>query len=75
MKIGEQYLFFCTLSLFVQYDYILPKCGLLHLQQQLGTSSELSYTKSVVAGTIAEVVGTVVEPVWGLWHGMVFVSF
>ena len=29
---------------------------------------------AVVAGTIVEVVEIVVEPVWELWHGMVFVS-
>ena len=29
---------------------------------------------SVVAGIMVEVVGTVVEPVWGLCHRMVFVS-
>ena len=29
---------------------------------------------AVVTGTMVEVVGAVVEPVWGLWHGMVLVS-
>ena len=29
---------------------------------------------AVVTGTMVEVVGTRVEPFWGQWHGMVFIS-